>query len=199
MTEKVPISNEGNGEIMNQKLTVAVLILFFTFFQIIYADTTYQINQNYCTSCGNCVSHCPEGAIYYDYLMGCYQIDQELCEGCGDCVSWCNHNAIYPTEAVDENNANFADLTVNCVPNPVKNSAKIYFDLPQISNSKISINIYNSSGQKIKSFQLLNSYESNFVEWNLKNLQGKAVSSGTYFYEIETNIGNVIKALTVIK
>lgn len=183
---------------MKIKISLIILLILFAAFQLALADPPYQINPNSCNNCGNCVSHCPENAIYYDYEMSFYQIDQILCEGCGDCVDWCNHNAIHPTQAVGGNSGQFSELMIKCVPNPVKNSAKIYYNLPQNTNSAIAIFIYNSKGQKIQSFRISNPQDSDFVEWDLKNLQGNIVSSGTYFYEIKSEIGSIVKTLTLI-
>lgn len=84
------------GELMNNKIFVLILIIILiTALLFAVKNGTYQINPGPCTNCGNCVSHCPNDAIYYNTHIWNYQINQDLCDGCGNCVAWCPRDAIY--------------------------------------------------------------------------------------------------------
>ena len=52
----------------------------------------YTINTGACQKCGQCVSHCPHGAIKKIGMD--YWIDHMLCNGCGACKTACPHYAI---------------------------------------------------------------------------------------------------------
>ena len=76
-------------------------------------------------------------------------------------------------------------------PNPFNPATTINYSLKE--NSKVSLNIYNIKGQKVK--QLVNDQLSagqHSVVWNGKDDNGKSVSSGIYFYKLKT--GNFEKA-----
>lgn len=81
----------------------------------------------------------------------------------------------------------------NNYPNPFNPTTKIRFDIPKISNVKISV--YDISGRMIN--QLINSqvkagqYE---ILWNANNL-----SSGVYFYRIETEGYTDVKRMLLVK
>ncbi|MFQ6113578.1 MAG: T9SS type A sorting domain-containing protein, partial [bacterium] len=68
-------------------------------------------------------------------------------------------------------------------PNPFNPETEIRFQLPEASH--VELKIFNISGQEICT--LMNAqYEPGFhsVRWNAKDRQGKAVSSGVYFYQL---------------
>lgn len=46
-----------------------------------------------CVACGNCVKHCPFGAItVYKGLIA--EVDESKCRGCGKCVAACPADVI---------------------------------------------------------------------------------------------------------
>jgi len=77
------------------------------------------------------------------------------------------------------------DYQLTNYPNPFNPETKIVFDLPESGNVKLEI--YNIKGQKIKT--LLDCYMSpgrSEMLWNSKDDNGKRVSSGVYFYKLQT-------------
>lgn len=80
-------------------------------------------------------------------------------------------------------------------PNPFNPTTKIVFDLPE--NNQVNISIFNSLGEEIMSFenQELSAVRNEFV-WNGKMRDGRAASSGAYFYKIkfgnEFRVGKMI-------
>ncbi len=78
-------------------------------------------------------------------------------------------------------------------PNPFNPSTTIKYSLP--SNSTVSLKVYNLVGQEVAT--LINSYQSSgeyTVSFNASNL-----SSGVYFYRLESGSFNVVKKMLLIK
>jgi uncharacterized Fe-S center protein len=57
-----------------------------------HSDTKPYIKDG-CAACGDCVDHCPTGALSRDG-DGCAQIDESGCSGCGECLALCRCGAI---------------------------------------------------------------------------------------------------------
>ncbi|MEJ2544727.1 MAG: T9SS type A sorting domain-containing protein [Calditrichaceae bacterium] len=84
-------------------------------------------------------------------------------------------------------------------PNPFNGVTTIQFALP--TESEISLIIYNTLGQKIKTLvnsEFLNAGYYNF-QWNGTNEHNTAVSSGLYFYVLAGKKMNIIKKLVYTK
>lgn len=69
-------------------------------------------------------------------------------------------------------------------PNPFNPSTSINYELGNGNYGKAKLTIFNTLGKKVKDFNLTEPIGS--VDWNGTNEFGKNVSSGTYFYRIET-------------
>ncbi|HHD82866.1 MAG TPA: T9SS type A sorting domain-containing protein, partial [Bacteroidetes bacterium] len=70
-------------------------------------------------------------------------------------------------------------------PNPFNNETIISYELP--NTEKAVLSIYNALGQKIKT--LVDQYQSPgiyTVYWDGTDDSGRVVSSGVYFYSLET-------------
>jgi len=84
-------------------------------------------------------------------------------------------------------------------PNPFNPTTTIRYDLPV--DARVSLRIYNALGQEVKVLE--DGTESagfKTVEWNSTNGGGNAVSSGVYFYRLETvGLTNSGKRFTEVK
>jgi hypothetical protein len=83
-------------------------------------------------------------------------------------------------------------------PNPFNPTTTINYSLKE--NSKVSINIYNIKGQKVKqlvSDQLSEGQHS--VIWNGTDNNGKSVSSGIYFYKLKTENYEKTKKMILLR
>jgi len=83
-------------------------------------------------------------------------------------------------------------------PNPFNPSTTINYSL--IENSKVSLNIYNIKGQKVK--QLVRDQRTagqHSVIWNGRDDNGKSVSSGIYFYKLITDNFEKTKKMILMK
>ena len=83
-------------------------------------------------------------------------------------------------------------------PNPFNPTTTINYSLKE--NSKVSLDIYNIKGQKVK--QLISGQLSagqHSVVWNGKDDNGKSVSSGIYFYKMKTGNYNETRKMLLLK
>ena len=73
-------------------------------------------------------------------------------------------------------------------PNPFNPTTEISFSVPQ-SSSFVTIEIYNSRGQKIKTIKIPNSLSQNpnQITWDGTNKYNKQVPSGVYLYKLVSN------------
>ena len=83
-------------------------------------------------------------------------------------------------------------------PNPFNPETTIRFELPE--KSQISLNIYDITGKLIKT--LVNGKKEagyHLVIWNGKDEKGRDVTSGIYFYQIESKGFSQIKQCLLLK
>jgi len=83
-------------------------------------------------------------------------------------------------------------------PNPFNPTTTINYSLQE--NSKVTLNIYNIKGQKVK--QLVSNQLSagqHSVIWNGKDENNKSVSSGIYFYKLKTENFKKTKRMILLK
>ena len=83
-------------------------------------------------------------------------------------------------------------------PNPFNPETTISFFIPQ--NSEVDISVYNIKGQKIKTITNEN-FQRGYhkVFWNGKDENDRPVSSGIYFYKMETDNYSEIKKCILLK
>ncbi len=89
-----------------------------------------------------------------------------------------------PSGIAEQRPANFP--TAANYPNPFNASTTISFDLP--NSGDVEISVYNSLGQHVKTLFARGTYPAGTVSvvWDSTSDAGTAVSSGIYFYRIET-------------
>jgi hypothetical protein len=69
------------------------------------------VDRDKCVACGECLKHCPEGAITIEDLKA--HIDRDKCVGCAECLAVCRFNAVIhdwntETEILERNVAEHA-------------------------------------------------------------------------------------------
>ncbi|NUO83498.1 T9SS type A sorting domain-containing protein [candidate division KSB1 bacterium] len=83
-------------------------------------------------------------------------------------------------------------------PNPFNPSTKIAFALPHAAH--VTVDIYNMAGQQVatlfEGYRSAGRYE---VMWNGKDLRGKTVGSGIYFYRLHTGEMSLTKRMLLVK
>jgi hypothetical protein len=83
-------------------------------------------------------------------------------------------------------------------PNPFNPETRIQFSLPE--KGYVRLNVYNMLGQLVA--VLVNeelSAGTKEVVWNSKDQNGHGVTSGVYFYRLETPQGAITKKMTLVK
>ncbi len=77
---------------MKKKLTfIVIMVCFIVLLSAILLTKPY-VNRFFCVGCGDCVKHCPTGAI--SLVSSRAVIDQTLCIDCGLCIKTCNYQAV---------------------------------------------------------------------------------------------------------
>jgi len=83
-------------------------------------------------------------------------------------------------------------------PNPFNPTTNISFALP--SDSKVSLNIYNIMGQKVKTLvDGITKAGTHTVTWDGTNEQGESVASGIYFYKLSDGDKVITKKMSLLK
>jgi Secretion system C-terminal sorting domain len=86
----------------------------------------------------------------------------------------------------------------NNYPNPFNPTTSINFSVPNLS--KVSLVIYNTLGQKVKTLINNNVLSGNQTTvWNGKNEFGSSVPSGVYYYRIESGSNSITKSMVLLK
>lgn len=86
----------------------------------------------------------------------------------------------------------------NNYPNPFNPETNISFSVPKLS--EISLVIYNSLGQKVKTLingKMISGNQS--AVWNGKNEFGNSVPSGVYYYRLEAGSNSITKRMVLLK
>jgi len=87
---------------------------------------------------------------------------------------------------------------LNNYPNPFNPSTKITYRLPE--NGNVKIRIYNSFGQEILNlFEGTQSKGNQEINWNGKDGNGNLVSSGVYYYRVDSGKFSESRVMTLIK
>ena len=119
----------------------------------------------------------------------------------GDDCAWIDY-IIFPNLATEGNSYNQVVTSAALIgnyPNPFNPTTTIKFSTTN-SNELTRIEIYNLKGQKVK--QLVNAQLSageHSVIWNGTDDNGKAVSSGVYFYKLKTDKKEISKKMLLLK
>lgn len=99
---------------------------------------------------------------------------------------------------VEDNQVSIIDEQLNVYPNPFNPTTTISYSLKE--NSKVSLNIYNIKGQKVKqlvSDQLAAGEHSSI--WDGTNDNSKSVSSGIYFYKLKAGDYQKVRKMVLLK
>ena len=83
-------------------------------------------------------------------------------------------------------------------PNPFNPKTEIMFDLPEVS--VVDVAIYNLMGQKVKTLvnkEMTPGYH--VMQWDGTNDKGSVVSTGMYFYTLNTNKYHAMRKMLFLK
>ncbi|MDD3050706.1 MAG: T9SS type A sorting domain-containing protein, partial [Candidatus Cloacimonetes bacterium] len=89
-------------------------------------------------------------------------------------------------------------LSVNNYPNPFNPTTNIVLNIPK--EGKVNVTVYNLKGQTVNT--LLNEVlpiGQRTLVWNGTDHKGNQVSSGVYFYRVETNEKTINKKMILLK
>jgi len=98
------------------------------------------------------------------------------------CVCPRGWDDINPIVSSNENTVNVSSEFIGCYPNPFNPQTTAYLNLK--NDSKVSINVYNIKGEKIRTLINENlTVGEHHIVWNGTDNNHKKVSSGIYFFE----------------
>ena len=83
-------------------------------------------------------------------------------------------------------------------PNPFNPSTEIRFDLPE--EGQVELSVFNMQGQKVRTLEsgkMTPGYHA--IIWNGTNDNGSRVSTGMYFYSIQTNKFQAVRKMLFLK
>jgi hypothetical protein len=104
----------------------------------------------------------------------------------------------YTPVSISNNFIQEAVINLQNYPNPFNPETTISFSLKE--DCRVTIDVYNFRGQKVKS--LVNGYleaANHLVIWDGKDNSGRNVSSGVYFYKMDTKEYSSIKKMILLK
>jgi len=124
-----------------------------------------------------------------------YRVGDPICPTCGvEGMEGSGDNSFVNSTPESELNLTApSEYSISSFPNPFNPVTKIYYNLPIQGNVKIEI--YNSKGQMIK--DLVNEFK--FVGNYVADFDGSNLSSGVYFYKIQTNNFSHTKRMILLK
>ncbi|MCK4696071.1 MAG: T9SS type A sorting domain-containing protein, partial [Candidatus Cloacimonetes bacterium] len=102
------------------------------------------------------------------------------------------------TGIIEGNNLTIKFNDLNNFPNPFNPTTTIKYSLKV--NSKVSLNIYNIKGQKVRTLvsKVLPAGEHSII-WNGRDFNGNRVSSGVYFYKLKAGDYQEVKKMMLVK
>jgi len=95
-------------------------------------------------------------------------------------------------------------MSLTSFPNPFSSSTTISFSFAE-NGEDAEIFVYNLKGQKVKTLECINSFDAqatdtlSHIAWNGKDANGKAVSSGIYFYKLKSGKESITKKMLLLR
>ncbi len=110
-------------------------IIAVVFLLLVPIRWIYVVDKGRCNGCGNCLSHCPQGALTMTGPDA--YIDPDLCDGCGNCVNFCPRNAIFKEwfTGIEEDETTEENMSFS--RNPVTSGSVTVFGVTPESEVKV--------------------------------------------------------------
>ena len=128
------------------------------------------------------------------YDVGQVEIDNINVAGfAGDLIDYVSRTAISDVKLIPSD----FSLQQN-FPNPFNPSTEIRFDLPE--EGQVELSVFNMQGQKVRTLEsgrMAPGYHA--IIWNGTNDNGSRVSTGMYFYSIQTNKFQAVRKMLFLK
>jgi hypothetical protein len=128
------------------------------------------------------------------YDIGQVEIDNINVAGfAGDLIDYVSRTAISEVKLIPSD----FSLQQN-FPNPFNPSTEIRFDLPE--EGQVELSVFNMQGQKVRTLEsgrMTPGYHA--IIWNGTNDNGSRVSTGMYFYSIQTNKFQAVRKMLFLK
>lgn len=110
----------------------------------------------------------------------------------------CVYGTMGPVTSID--NPHNQDIFIRSSPNPFNGQTNISFALKSQTLQEATVSIFNLKGQLVQEFETqTDAFGQGDVIWNGKDLQGKELKSGIYFYKVSTNDVSEINKMIMMR
>ncbi len=111
----------------------------------------------------------------------------------------CVYGTMGPVTSIDDPQMQ-GDISMKNVPNPFINGTTISFSLKSHEFKNATVSIFNLKGQLVNEFNTqTNPFGQGEIHWNGKDLQGKELNSGIYFYKVSTDDASEIHKMIMMR
>ncbi|MBN2018585.1 MAG: T9SS type A sorting domain-containing protein [Candidatus Cloacimonetes bacterium] len=111
----------------------------------------------------------------------------------------CVYGTMGPVTSIDDPQ-NQGNIFMKCSPNPFNTQTHISFALKSQTYQEATVSIFNLKGQLVQKFETqTDAFGQGDVTWDGKDLQGKELKSGIYFYKISTNDVSEINKMIMMR
>ena len=112
----------------------------------------------------------------------------------------CVYGQMGPVTSIDDEPDWNNGISLRNIPNPFMNSTTISFALKSHEFKNVTISIFNLKGQLVNEFHThTNPFGQGEIQWNGKDLQGKELKSGIYFYKVTTDDASVTHKMIMMR
>ncbi|MFO7659628.1 MAG: FlgD immunoglobulin-like domain containing protein, partial [Candidatus Cloacimonadaceae bacterium] len=137
--------------------------------------------------------------FYDDNAWGSYFLPSPPSTNAGGNVMYMAIDVTLPfTNISDPVNPSAVISLAQNYPNPFKNTTSITFDLSK--DSEVTLNIYNIKGQLVKTLvQGMTKSGNHSLDWSGDDHNGKKVSTGLYFYKLQSGEKAITRKLLLLR
>ncbi len=111
----------------------------------------------------------------------------------------CVYGTMGPVTSIDDPQMQ-GDIFIKNVPNPFINGTIISFMLKSHNYKEATVSIFNLKGQLVNEFHThTNAFGQGEIHWNGKDIQGKKINNGIYFYKVSTDDASVTHKMIMMR
>ena len=159
--------------------------------------TYYPDESDVCGWCSDwCTTHsCCTGSCAHSHCFNCYQKGKAWWWMMATIEGW---SLALDVEDDDEDGLPGSYRLHQCYPNPFNPTTRISYDLPRVSNVRLSI--YNIVGQEVRVLSSGRQGAGHYQrEWDGYGNNGRPVTSGLYFYRLQADDFIMSKKMLLVK
>lgn len=92
-----------------------------------------------------------------------------------------------------------SDIRLESFPNPMRTGTTVAYELPEAAT--VSLKVYDPAGRLVRTIEESNSRPAGRYTdtWDGRDLEGRPVSAGVYFYRLEAGARTVTRKLVIVQ